>query len=313
MEKPFINLSVNPWYYCNFRCNFCYLTEAQLSNKQFLSLERFEEMLDEVMVHYQVGHIDIYGGEVLLLPVEYLMGLKDILHSRGIDDIVLVTNLSLTNAVSEDPDFEISVSYDFGAREKHELVFQNMLMMPNRFNILTLASRTFLDTVSVDEYVDTMNLLSQLKGAEIKPYSTNQANVHDVKYTEYEEFVWAVINHPDRRFYFENETQIKASLAGERNAFSNDHVYITPEGKFAVLEFDVHGHEFFLNVDTVEGYQEWAELEVVYIKDNSFCKTCPFLGNCLSEHLRDVESLEHSCNGFRNLLERYQAHEDGTR
>ncbi|MNO14053.1 Radical SAM superfamily protein [compost metagenome] len=313
MTKPHLNVSLNPTYYCNFRCSFCYLTEEQLSDRTMLPVEVVAAKIDELREHYEIGHVDIYGGEVLLLPQEYLLSLKAVLLERGIDDIVLVTNLSHVPSIVHDPDLFISVSYDFEAREKHDLVFNNMFLLTNKFNVLTLASRKFLDAVTPDQYVETMNMFPHLAGCEIKPYSTNQANTDDVKYTEFEEFVWAVINHPERTFYFENETQIKEAVAKERNAFSDDHIYITPTGDFAVLEFDKDDHEFFLKVDGVEGYQDWAHEELIRVDENDICSACPYYGSCLSEHLRHVESLEHSCNGFRNLLERWEAHEDGTR
>lgn len=307
MIKPHLNVSVAPWYFCNFRCSFCYLTEEQLSDRTLLPLDVFADRIDELMQGYEIGHIDIYGGEVLLIPQDYLLGMKHILHARGIDDIVVVTNLSHVPAIVHDKDFVISVSYDFEAREKHEAVFTNMFLLSQKFNILTLASRKFLDSVTPDEYVETMNMFPHLMGCEIKPYSTNQANIDDVKFTEFEEFVWAVVKHPDRKFYFENETQIKEAVAGKRNAFSDDHIYITPAGDFAVLEFDDNDNEFFMKVEGVEGYQDWANEELIRVEENHICGSCPYHGNCLSEHLRHVESLEHSCNGFRNLLERWEA------
>ena len=33
MTLPKINLSINPSYHCNFRCNWCYLTPKQLAYK----------------------------------------------------------------------------------------------------------------------------------------------------------------------------------------------------------------------------------------------------------------------------------------
>lgn len=304
--KPIV-LSVNPWYYCNFRCSFCYLTDQQLSDKKLLPLERLAEMVDEVLAAgHLIEHIDIYGGEVLLLPEAYLNGMKAVFHERGIEDLCLITNLSLVNDFAQDPDFELSVSYDFGAREKSEQVFDNMLTLTRRFNILTLAGRKFLDAVSVDEYVHTLNLLSNLWCVEIKPYSENQANADAVSFKEFEDFVWEVLNHPDRQFYFENETLIrKAAELKTRNAFSDNHVYITPEGRYAVLEFDSQDREYFLQLDSFVAYAAWCEVEKERVNANSFCSACEFKGGCLSEHLRDVKSMENSCNGFHGLLLRW--------
>ncbi len=308
MKKPKLNLSLNPTYYCNLRCEFCYLTPEQLGDRTRLELEVFEERLLEIMEHYEVGHVDLYGGEVLLLPPDYLRGLKNILHSYGIDDIVLVTNLTLTNEITDDTDFTLSVSYDFEAREMHERVFNNLLMLPRPYTILTLASRKFLDTVSVDEFVQTMNLLSNVQDVEIKPYSANQANTHAVYYDEYERFVWGVITHPDRTFYFENERQVKEAAEGLRNAFSDDHLYITPTGQLAVLEFDANDNEFFLPVDGVAGYQAWCAKEKASVATNGHCGSCTYMGHCLSEHLREVKDLSRSCNGFKGLLDQWTTH-----
>lgn len=304
--KPKINISLNPSYYCNFRCGFCYLTEQQLGDNTRLGLDKLAEMLDQIAEHYTIEHVDIYGGEVLLLPKEYLKEMKSILQSRGIDDLVLVTNLSMVNEIALDTDYELSVSFDFAAREKHEQVLGNMLLLTRPFNILSLAGRAFLDTVSVDEYVMTMNMMTNLMCAEIKPYSSNQANNEDVKFTEFEDFVWAVIDHPARNFEFENEHQLRDVVEERiRNAYSDDHIYITPEGKFAVLDFDKDDREFFLTVDGVTGYQQWCVEEKRRVDNNPHCNGCTWKGGCLSEHLREVKSLDDSCNGFRNLIYRW--------
>ena len=34
-----MNLSINPTYYCNFRCDFCYLTPEQLGDRQKIDLK----------------------------------------------------------------------------------------------------------------------------------------------------------------------------------------------------------------------------------------------------------------------------------
>lgn len=301
-DKPLINISLNVTYYCNLRCDFCYLTPQQLGDKTRLPIDIIAARLDELMETYTIGHVDLYGGEVLLLPEDYLNDLKELLLSKGIDDIVIITNLTLLPDIVHDSDIELSVSYDFGAREQNERVLQNIYMLSKPFTILSLAGRGFLDTVSVDEYVMTMNSFPHLRGCEIKPYSSNQANQQSVSFKEYEDFVWAVVTHPDRTFHFENESQIKAAVEGSRNAFSDDHLYITPTGDYAVLEFDENDNEFFLIVDGIDGYLDWCSTEYDRVAVNEHCSTCHFNGNCLSEHLREVKTMDQSCNGFKGLL-----------
>ena len=103
-------------------------------------------------------------------------------------------------------------------------------------------------------------------------------------------------------FVFVNEENIKNVFSGSQNSFSDDHLYIGPDGEFAVLDFDKDDKEYFLKLSSLDDYMSWANMEKMKISQNSFCSTCEYLGNCLSEHLREVTSIESSCNGYYKLI-----------
>ena len=44
-----ITVSINPTYYCNFRCDFCYLTEEQLSDRKIIKREDLEQSLNVLL------------------------------------------------------------------------------------------------------------------------------------------------------------------------------------------------------------------------------------------------------------------------
>lgn len=298
-------LSINPTYYCNFRCDFCYLTEEQLSDRKKLSLERLSVMLAEVTSRYKVDMVDIYGGEVSLLGKEYWNDLISVIQVYGIYDINLITNLSAVNEITTDPRVYTSVSYDFSAREDHERVYRNMALLDKPFSILMLASPKFLE-LDTAEMIESLNLLPNLESVEIKPYSSNQSNTHTVYYTDFEEKVKSFLNYGNMRFNFVNEHLIKSTLNKERNSFSDDHIYITPGGRYAVLEFDLNDNEFFLEYDDLQDYENWCQKEKDRVSRNKFCSSCEYFGHCLSEHLREVKNLDNSCNGFKNLIDWYK-------
>lgn len=298
-------ISINPTYYCNFRCDFCYLTEEQLSDRKKLSLERLSVMLSEVTSQYKVDMVDIYGGEVSLLGKEYWDDLISIIQVYGIDDINLITNLSAVNEITTDPRVYTSVSYDFSAREDHERVYRNMALLDKPFSILMLASPKFLELDTAD-MIESLNLLPNLESVEIKPYSSNQSNTHTVYYTDFEAKVKSFLNYGNMRFNFVNEDLLKSSLNKERNSFSDDHIYITPSGRYAVLEFDLNDNEFFLEYDELHQYEDWCRKEKARVSRNKFCSSCEYFGHCLSEHLREVKNLDNSCNGFKNLIDWYK-------
>lgn len=151
------------------------------------------------------------------------------------------------------------------------------------------------------------NLMDNLESVEIKPYSSNQANQQNVSFRDFEEFVkkWITSDIP-KKFTFVNEYLIGESINKQRNSFSDDHIYITPSGRYAVLEFDLNDNEFFLEYDTLDEYYDWCEKEKMRVKKNKFCSECEYFGNCLSEHLREVKDLNNSCNGFKLLLNWYK-------
>ena len=135
-----MNISLNPWYYCNFRCKFCYLTEGKLSSQKLIELDILEERLQQVVAHYGiVNQIDVYGGEVALLPRKYFDDMT-VLLKRYTKNLNMITNLSAVNEITEHPDYSLSVSYDFSAREKYDLVYKNMTLIKTDFSVLMLAS-----------------------------------------------------------------------------------------------------------------------------------------------------------------------------
>lgn len=297
-----LTVSINPSYFCNFRCDFCYLTESQLSDTTKIETTKLESLLSEIP---NIGHIDLYGGEIGALKKDYFYELKASIKKYYNGKINIITNFSMLHEGFFEEDITLSVSYDWEAREKHDRVYQNMLMSPVPIAVLILASPKVLE-MNVDELILSLNACSSIESVEIKPYSINQANCHRVTHKDYEEFVkkW-IQSSVTKKFEFINEYYIQDVLDGIRNAFSDDHVYITPTGKFGVLEFDLNDKEFFLELDSFKDYVDWTNKEKKHNVSN-ICRSCKYFGKCLTEHYRYVKDLDNSCNGYYNLIEWYK-------
>lgn len=300
-------VSINPTYFCNFRCDFCYLTKEQLADQNKIALDVLDKRLAEIKCYADIDWIDLYGGEIGALKKDYFYGLRDIIRKHYSNEINIITNFSMLHEGFFEDDFYLTVSYDFEAREKSDRVYQNMLQSPVPIAVLILASPGVLQ-MNVDEMITKLNLCRSIESVEIKPYSTNQANQHPVTHKDYEEFVIKWLESPVKKsFEFVNEGRIIDSLTKKYNAFSSNHVYITPNGKFAVLDFDEDDNELFTELDNFSQYQDWANKEkTTYISD--ICKTCEYYGHCLTEHYRYVKDLDKSCNGHKGLLDYYAGH-----
>ena len=279
-----MNLSINPTYHCNFRCDFCYLTPEQLSDRTKVNLSKLRERLSEVSKAVGITHVDLYGGEIGILKKDYFYALKEVIRQYYQGPININTNLSAFPDFFRDDDIDLSVSYDFHAREKEQFVLNNMMQANRDLSVLVLASPEVLN-MDVGYMIETFNMVSNVKSVEIKPYSTNQANQHNVTHKDFEDFVIKWLEYPNKNFHFENEWRIIDSLKGEYNAFSDDHVYINPNGNYSVLEFDSNDNEYFLELNTFNEYLQWTQKEKQQ-NVSDICRSCPYIGKCLTEHNR---------------------------
>lgn len=299
-----ISVSLNPTYLCNFRCNFCYLTEEQLADQKKIDPSVLTALVQDIHNHgYEIDHVDFYGGEIGLLTPTYLEKLDEILNVHSQPTVNIITNLSRVNSYFLHDYVDLSVSFDFEAREKHEQVLLNIAKTSKDVAILMLASPELMK-LDVDQMIKTFSSIGNIISVEIKPYSSNQANVLNCTDKDFEEFVkkWLLSPVP-KNFTFVNADRIRESLNGSYSAYSDNHVYITPNGKFGVLEFDINNNEYFLEMNSFKEYLEWSDKEKLKVNTNRICSSCPYLGTCLTEHYREVKTLENSCNGFRHLLD----------
>lgn len=295
-------VSLNPTYHCNFRCHFCYLTADQLADKNKIDLNVLDSRMSEIDLSHPIDMVDLYGGEIGLLHKSYLSDLLGIVR-KYTRDINLVTNLSMIHPVFMEDDIYISVSWDYKVRQDWQRVYQNMLLLDKPFTVLMLATPELI-SYEIEPIIEMLNQLSLLRNVEIKPYSMNQANSLFRGEKEYEVYVQKWIDkRPDLKFELENWNRIRQSLDNRYSAFSDDHLYITPNGRYAVLEFDKDDREFFLELDSLGEYDKWAKGEKEKIYNHPVCGNCRYLGHCLTEHYRDIRPEAESCSGFRNLLD----------
>lgn len=298
------SVSINPTYMCNFNCDFCYLSKEQLNDRKTATLGVIMKRLEEI--EESITHVDLYGGEIGLLPDEYLNKLIDDIKAEYNCSISIITNLSAIRDVFLRPDIDLSVSYDFDAREKEQTVFTNMLKLERKFSVLTLASEKVISN-DVSYMISALNSLTNLIAVEIKPFSSTTHRQQKVTDIEFEEFIKKWIDNPiEKNWQFINQDKIEECLDGSYNAFSDDHVYVTPSGRFAVLDFDVLGNEKFTELSSFAEYRDWADRE----KDrgvSDICRSCKYFGGCLTEHYKwvGVDPKIDSCNGYFNLLEWY--------
>lgn len=302
-----MQLSINPTYFCNFRCSHCYLGKVNLQDKLRLDLSKLQSILQDISNHTEITHVDLYGGEIGLLPHSYLRELEKTLDPFYGGVINIITNFSNIHDYFYQDNVEITVSYDYIYRQHHTKVLSNIIKFPRPIHIIVLAIDDIINNADEDILImnEMFSTLGNIKTVEIKPYSGNQYNSQSSTYLDYEKYVqkWLEL---DGDYELVNSKKIEDCLEGKSSSYSDDHVYITPKGYISILDFDDNDNEMFLEVNNFQDYLLWCDKEKHKILSNSICNSCNFLGHCLSEHLKDVKSLEYGCNGFINLLNEYK-------
>lgn len=297
-------ISLNPTYLCNFRCSFCYLTREQLADENRIEIGLLTHRMSEVASHKHIEGVDLYGGEITYLDEKYVSQLLSVIKQFYSGSINVITNLSFDRTFLYRSDINVVVSWDFKCREKWLEVYERMKHFPRTFRILMLASKCLLRQ-DVEQICDYLNSLPNLESVEIKPYSSNQANDQGISFKEHEEFIKGMITSKNREFELDNVALIEDSLNRTNNAFSDDHAFLNPNGKFSVLEFDEEDREYFKEFDNFDDYLDWTLDEKKQVYMNGYCSVCPYFGSCLSEHLREVKDINQSCNGYKLLLDWY--------
>jgi hypothetical protein len=218
----------------------------------------------------------------------------------------VTTNLSVIPTWFYRDDIDIAVSYEFDCREQHDRVLKNMVLINKPLHVIILAHDQIINR-NVDEMIGLLNTVSNIVSVEIKPYSVNQANQYEVTHKDFEDFVKSWINSTlKKRFILQNIEQLDRVLDKTYNAFSDNHIYITPNDRYAVLEFDANDKEHFLEFDSLEFYNEWSITEKQKIYSNNFCSRCDYVGNCLTEHYRDIKTMNDGCDGYQSLITWYK-------
>ena len=299
-----MNISLAPSFHCNFRCSWCYLSTEQLRDRTLIDLDLLNSKLQMLE---PIEHIDIYGGEPATLPTSYALELLDVLQKHT-NSINVISNFSVVPEWFHRTDITVSASYDWNQRQSHEKVLNNIISFSRPVAVLMLATEN-LCKENPQTIASVLNSIATIGSVEIKPYSINQHNQHNMDWTVFEDWIkiWLSL---DLKFDLVNRKLLDRSIKKLYTAYSDNHLYIDPTAQLSVLDFDLNDREYFRPIKNLTEYKQWTVQEHTMVKNNKFCSQCNWQGHCATEHYRNVKSIDRSCNGFKNLLDWYARLED---
>lgn len=297
-------VSINLSHFCNLRCPWCYLSKEHLSNKNLLPIDKIKECLEDISREYCISQIDLYGGEVGLLNISYLLQLDRLLQNYT-NKINVITNLTKINPYFLLPHVSLSVSYDFQYRQLFKKVFSNIKSLNKNISILTLGIPQILKEDPLI-LINKLNELPNVVSWEIKKYSPTVGKDIHASNIEYESFINSLLELKDKmKFEFINEHLIYNSKSLQYSSLSNNHLYINPDGKICVLDFDTYNNEYFKELKSLKEYDTWCINEKLKVDNNRYCNNCKYKYHCLTEHIRvpNKDPNVYSCDGNFKLLE----------
>lgn len=309
-----MKISINPSYFCNLRCNFCYYYDW-LGDRKRLDLRTLDQLLSEIDKLHGIDWVDLYGGEITVLPYDYTKELLSTIRAHYQGTVSVITNFVKptpmfvgSNRLFEEPHYRTAVSYDFECRQQHEKVWNNILTYDSDVHVLMVATPCLMQK-NVDDMIAQLNMATNIRSVDIKSYSSSQHNDFNLPWKDYEVFLQKWISSPvTKNFECVVERNLLRCLIDKRNAWNDNHVFINPNGKLSLIEYDESDRELFKEINSIADFSTHATKEKERVLANATCSTCPWVGRCLTEQYRNVLDINNGCNGFRGLIEWYKAH-----
>lgn len=207
-----MEIIIIPSFKCNFNCSYC-IQIPDKTNTKLMNLDRLKTELDK----YIFDEITLLGGELSILPEDYLNKLLDLLETYN-KPIYIFTNLY--NIIPRFEQHKLFVSWDFELRMHVDRVLNNMFLLSD-FSISTTVTKTLLRK-DIKEVVQFYENFKNLRVVEFNAYHLNEKNHKEATSTEeYAGFLKAIkLAKPN--FVVENFKRKKNNPFGDKLVLDPD-------------------------------------------------------------------------------------------
>lgn len=247
-----IDLSICPTFACNMNCKFCYLRNH---DEKHLSLTRLFCALRKH--RNNIRNLDIYGGEITILPRLYssmMMFIAEHLYSGKIQFIS--NGLSIPKFwIDQFVKHEIGFSVD-KSRKNKDIVYNNIRSFDR------IGKRYSILTVDIDDIDDEfLSSLKNVKAVSIKPYSMPEGG-RPYKSKMLESY---------KRIYSTNRTLFSKLERTQPDRDAVGHFFLLPDGNLYDVQYN-NNREYFERAERCNQ------------KMDQRCVACEYFGRCFNEH-----------------------------
>lgn len=292
-------VSIVPTFYCLTGCKYCYLQELR-DDETCIAVNIIDSRLRQITQHgYAISSISIYGGEVSLLPEQYIDCLL-MLAKQYCSNVGVATNGQNVKI------FDLCKKHDVG------IMISLNQERPDYKRNLKLIKRISNCTVGV---VVLPHILNQTPKQFCDLFDSLQRDVYlfqyyqscltnDIKFSNKQYIDWVVkllefyYKTSPHNFKIINENEWKDN---NYNPDESGFVYIMPNGKFATTSYTncIEQYRYF---DTIVQWEQYCDEQQLIRKIK--CCTCCYFDRCKAEHV--VVYNDPYCSGLKQIIQFYE-------
>jgi sulfatase maturation enzyme AslB (radical SAM superfamily) len=302
--KNEIDVDILTNYFCNSDCEYCFLNQLRSSNK-IIDIDILRQQLDDVSVRYSIKNINLYGGEISLLPLSYLKRLIDFCNTYS--HVNVITNFSnpACNDFLKKEKVSVTTSINEERTNNQQTEYSLLLSDIDNLSLIQVVTPSLLSK-SAKEVLTHLELFKRDMG--FLPYSPAKfARVnYDISNRDFSNFMKDVISeYQTGNFYhFEifNLEKLDDACADRYNPTMRAILFINPFNKYSCVAYE-GSQEYFKTFDTLEAWEVKCEEEAAAYEKK--CGHCKYYKKCYAEHLKEW-SEDDECCGMKSLLEWYE-------
>jgi sulfatase maturation enzyme AslB (radical SAM superfamily) len=295
-----------PNYFCNNDCEYCYLGNIKNDSK-ILNVKKLKHQLMEIEEKYIIDEINIFGGEVSLLPIELIQILYTVCQSYT-NNSSIITNYSNSkfNKFLENNNIKYFTTIN-DERNNNDKIEKMIIDNDHKnLSLIQVVTPSLLRKSPKDilNHINKFNI-TDVGFLQYSPALHAQV-VYNISNKEYSEFLRnIIIEYKNGNYNFDISNILDLDLVnnGKYDPTMKAVLFINPYNEYCSVDYD-NGLEYFKSYG--DNLDNWInEYKISYHKYPKECMICDYYGKCYAEHIREWDK-DDECVGFKSLMEWYK-------
>jgi MoaA/NifB/PqqE/SkfB family radical SAM enzyme len=294
-----------PNYFCHKNCEYCYLGSIK-NDPKILDIQKLKRQLKTISHNFSITKIEIFGGEISLLPIDYISKLFNLCNKYTHTSII--TNYS--NIYFNQFLYNNNISYSISINDERDNNSEvEKLLLNNKYENLSLiqvATPSLLKRTSYEvlSHLNKFNV-SNVQFLQYSP-ALHAKVIYNLTNKNYSDFLKNIIieyKKGNYNFNISNISDLDLVINKEYDSSMRAVLFINPYNEYCSVDYK-DGLEYFKSYgDKLKNWMNGCKIN--YIKYPKECSVCEYYEKCYAEHIREWNK-DDECVGFKSLIEWYR-------